>query len=256
MNGATFAAGEVGQAFFLNGTTQYVNVAVASGSSLDPTGPVTVEGWIFRDATGVQHSIVEKYGASSGGYALRVSSANKLQFITLDNSQTGDVVTGATSLLAGVWYHVAGLWDGSTLQVYVNGILDGAANSMRNPKAGGTPVRLGARGDDVGTPFAGLIDEVAIYNRGLSAAEVASIYNAGPLGKAFSSLLLRASVQGGLLLLSFPATPGKAYTIQSANELSTGVWGSLTNIIAADTNVVYFDSISTLHRFYRVATHN
>jgi hypothetical protein len=67
INGATFGTGFVGQAFSLNGDNQYVHVP--GSASLAVTGPLTVDAWIKRSATGTQHSVVEKYGLTARGYA-------------------------------------------------------------------------------------------------------------------------------------------------------------------------------------------
>ena len=180
VNGVSFTSGEVGQAFSFNGN-QYVDIA--DSPSLEITNTITVEAWINRFSTGSQHSIVEKYFCpAGGGYAFRVNSNDKLEFYTEDDCHNASNATGSTTLQANQWYHVVGLWDGSNIQVYVNGIIDGTFSSTRNPKFGTTPLRIGARGDDTATRFYGLIDEVAIYNRALSANEIQAIYAAGNAG--------------------------------------------------------------------------
>jgi hypothetical protein len=155
-----------------NGVNQ--SVQVPSGPGVDLTGPVTVEAWINRSVTGVQHSIVEKYGcnAGQGGYVLRVVANDKLLFGTRDDCNNGTSVVGATSLAANTWYHVAGTWDGTALRIYVNGVLDTTAlPSTRNPKPGNTPLKIGERGNG-GTPFNGLIDDVRVWNVARSAADL------------------------------------------------------------------------------------
>jgi PKD repeat protein len=152
-----------GMAIQFDGVNDFVNVP--DSPSLRITGPITIEAWIRRSITGVQHSIVEKYGCSGlGGYVLRVTATDKLMFGTRDDCNTGTSGIGGTSLLANTWYHVAGLWDGTQIRLYVNGVLDGLTVTSRNPKAGTTPLRIGARGNDVASPFAGLIDEVRLWN--------------------------------------------------------------------------------------------
>jgi hypothetical protein len=103
----------------------------------------------------------------------------------------------------------------------------------------------------------GRIDEAAIYNRALSSNEVAAIYNAGPAGKGFPPLVLRASVQGPLLTIAFDGYPGKTYSVQYATDLNAGAWSVLTNITALNTNVSCSDTISnSSRRWYRVTTGN
>ncbi len=162
-----------GAALQFNGVN--ASVQIPDSASVSPTGPVTVEAWIKRAVLGVQHSIVEKYGcvAGQGGYALRVTSGNKLLFGTRDDCNNGSSVTGTANIPAGVWTHVAGHWDGTTLRVFVNGVLDGSLATTRNPKDGPTALKIGERGNG-GTPFNGVIDEVRLWSGARSAAQIAA----------------------------------------------------------------------------------
>jgi hypothetical protein len=164
-----------GTALRLNGIDQ--SVAVPDSASVRITGTITVEAWIFRTAMGVQHSIMEKYGCvgtapSVGGYSFRVNAANKLVFRTENDCNNGAGATGATSLQSNTWYHVAGVWDGAAIRVYVNGVLDGTLATANNPKAGNTPLRIGVRGNDSATPFAGMLEEVRLWNVARTATQL------------------------------------------------------------------------------------
>jgi len=161
-----------GAALSFNGTSAYASAPDSPALSI--TNHVTVEALIRRTTTGVQMGIVEKYGVGgvNGGYALRVSPTDKLQFFTLDSGSTASVASGGTSLDFNQWYHVAGVWNGTNILVYVNGVLDGSIATTRNPKEGTTPLIIGARGNDQILRFAGQIDEVRIWNKARSAAEI------------------------------------------------------------------------------------
>ncbi len=158
-------------AVLLDGVNDHISVP--DSPSVRITGTITVEAWINRAATGVQHSVVEKYGCSGlGGYVLRVTDANRLMFGTRDDCNIGSSVIGAASIPANTWTHVAGTWDGAALRVYVNGVLDGTLATTRNPKAGTTPLLIGARGNNAGTTFNGRIDEVRLWNVARSGAQI------------------------------------------------------------------------------------
>ncbi|MEY2408003.1 MAG: hypothetical protein QOF48_673, partial [Verrucomicrobiota bacterium] len=155
-------------------------VSVPDSASLRITGPITVEALIKRELGNMEQTIVEKSGCPGeaplvGGYALSVSSGNKLRFQTKDNCSTASSVLGNTSLQPGVWYHVAGVWDGAQLKVYVNGVLDGAIASATNPKAGNTPLLIGSSGNtSPQTVFAGYIDEMRVWNVARIQADIAA----------------------------------------------------------------------------------
>lgn len=151
---------------------------VPSSPSLRITGSITVEAWIRLDVGGIDQTIVEKSGcvgeaALVGGYALGVNAANKLIFQTKDDCALASTVTGGTVLAPGTWYHVAGVWNGAQLLVYVNGVIDGTLADLRNPKLGDTPLIIGSSGNLVPfQTFAGFIDEVRVWSVARSAADL------------------------------------------------------------------------------------
>jgi hypothetical protein len=148
----------------LDGASGYVQVPTASspgGVQLNITGLITVEAWIKLNSTGSAQGIIERFSASDGGYALRVKGNGKLVFINLVNGSSYDSVTGSTALAPGLWYHVAGVWGGLTMNVYVNGVLDGTKSSTFAPGTGSSPLYIG-RIADVGGYFNGMIDEARV----------------------------------------------------------------------------------------------
>lgn len=173
-NGPIQAIGRIGQGLQLDGSDDYVNVPDMPSVSI--TGNFTLAAWIKLRAIGTQYSIIEKYDTgSTEGYILRVSSGNKLQTYTLDNS-TSTSLTGTRTLSANVWYHVVATYDGANLRTYIDGTLDNTGADTRNPTDGEDTLKIGARGNDAGTPLNGSIDDVRIYNRALSAGEIQRLY--------------------------------------------------------------------------------
>jgi hypothetical protein len=109
----------------------------------------------------------------------RVGTDKVLRFRLKTDGDTGelkaDTVTGLIDL--DVWTHVAAVWDGATMKLYKNGAevgsLDKGGTLSANPDAnvaiGNQPVGTDGRAWD------GLIDDVQLYSRGLSAAEVLAL---------------------------------------------------------------------------------
>jgi hypothetical protein len=170
----------------LDGQDDYV--AIPSSDSLSINGRITVEAWIKRAEKDVMHSIVEKFGCPGnadkiGGYALRITADNKLMFQAKQDCTVRASALGATSLDAGIWYHVAGVWDGHDLKVYVNGVLDGSVASGLAPDDGHTPLLIGARGNNPSqSPFKGIIDEVRLWRDARTDAEILANMNACLVG--------------------------------------------------------------------------
>jgi hypothetical protein len=138
----------------LNGTDAYVNVPY--NSSLN----ITVEAWFKRNPGGSQ-SIVERYGASGGGYAMRIES-DKLCFYTLNSSTDFDRLVGNTFVTTGIWRHVAAVFNGSQKQIFLDGLLDASAATTFGPGAGTANLRIGVAGESNANFFGGLIDEVRV----------------------------------------------------------------------------------------------
>jgi hypothetical protein len=118
--------------------------------------------------------------------------------LRFDVSQDGQFLGGHSSirlannaLPIGAWTHVAAVFNGTThaLDIYVNGVLDNGPSlifpTVLAAFATNEPLLIGAGdlGSDARDFFNGNIDEVELFGRSLSAAEILSIYNAGAAGK-------------------------------------------------------------------------
>jgi hypothetical protein len=169
--------------FDFDGSTKYVTVSNAA--QLQPWGALTIAGWIRGDSWGSGSdvdTIARKGDATPNNYALSIADG-KVELL-LDDSDTAGV-RGNTTLSTGAWYHVAATWDGSTAKIYVNGVLDNTPVSRTAML--GTDTRALYLGGRMGSTdmFNGQIQNVAVYNRALSQAEIARL--AGMPGKwAFS----------------------------------------------------------------------
>ena len=183
-NGATFAPGQVGQAFILDGIDDYVSVPDAA--SLNPTNAITVEAWINRTSiAGSFDPVVKKAGVGFGqtnGYALEFIDSN-IGFWIYSQTNGWNRSPGADVPLQ-TWTHVAGVYDGTAIQLYVNGAVAGAPTMWPGPIAPSpNELNIGRDPANLGRLYRGLIDEVSIYNRALSASEVQSLFAAGSKGK-------------------------------------------------------------------------
>lgn len=95
---------------------------------------------------------------------------------TLIYGTQGSNVTGASAVGATEWLHVALRWDGTTKRLFVNGVATGNADQPPAMFDNDT-IRFGADLDSGGlvAPFRGALDEIRLYSRALSEAEIAEL---------------------------------------------------------------------------------
>ena len=197
MNGAGFAAGMVGQAFNLNGINQYVELQ--DSDSLDVTESFSIEGWVYP--TGPpdrRYAILAKWGdigdySNNRSYWLGVDPNGELHFGLCDWPHQWDIpfaAFGVTGVIAyNTWNHVAAVFDqpAGTRRLYVNGALVGTrTQSPFNVFAGVSNAAIGAwprSSTSLDAPFQGRIDELTLYSRALTGAEIEAIHAAGAAGK-------------------------------------------------------------------------
>jgi hypothetical protein len=200
LNGATFASGKVGQAFSFDGTNSYVRVA--DSPSLHFTNALTIEAWIYPTSLGVFHNIVSKWGVQyplQTSYTTVVGPDGRISLgvcASGDQSVTPVVNTVSTnSVPPSQWTHFAATYDGSALRMYLNGVCEDQVAYNQGVFPGTEDLAIGAAGAFAGgqvlSPFAGLIDEVSVYSRALSASEIAALYNAGSAGKCAVPFITR-----------------------------------------------------------------
>ena len=193
-NGATFATGKVGQTFSFDGVDDAV--LIADNASLQVSS-FTLDAWINTANATLIQPIMAKVQTSENwiSYMLRIQDGGKLALIVENRAENRYAHWRTLSTLASNrWYHVAGTWqnlngDYTDAKIYVDGVEQAIEMSLNNgygsnflPGYTSEPFYIGRDGQPSGR-FVGLIDEVDIYDRVLSAAEIQSIYNAGSAGK-------------------------------------------------------------------------
>lgn len=175
LNGGTgFAAGAAGQSFLFDGVDDDVSAANAANLNFGPASPMSVELWAYRtSANAIQHILGKRSGcgASPANYQLAYAS-NQVFF----GSFTGNEVGSGQDLPLNTWTHIAATFDGATFRIYINGALAGASSgTLGTPNS--APFIIGGSGTCA--RFGGQLDEIAMYDRALSPAEISSIYQTG-----------------------------------------------------------------------------
>ena len=197
---------------FAGNGASLVRVPYNSGfnGGLDPNGSWTVECWVRPDLD----------AATEGGlFAVPIASvdlnANRSGYFFLEQADGWqlrlgnsagylDGWNGGAGSFGGVpqantWYHLVGQYDGAAENgyAYVNGVQVKSAAVAALANNGAATFNIGDRGD--GAPFAGRVDEVAVYTGVLSANRIKAHYNAG------QAPVITVSRSGNNLTLSWPS---------------------------------------------------
>lgn len=181
VNGPAWTAGRLGSALAFDGVDDYVEIphAAALGAY-----PLTVATWIKTTSASGVRGIVNKYAAGSfNGWNLFLNDGKLCAWHLRDSANYVYGGGGCTLDLAGYndgqWHHIAYVVDAAGGRLYVDGALRGSLGWTGNPGATSTtqPVRLGHYPGAFGGAeyFPGLLDDVRIYDRALSDADITGL---------------------------------------------------------------------------------
>jgi hypothetical protein len=179
-SGTTIVDGRFNKARIFNGTSDYINVPDASSLRLTTAG--TVEAWINISSTATDDRVVLIKGTSASNISYGMHFDNPPVAITFWVDSDGywgptcTVNTGSNSIASNTWYHVVGTWGGGNIRIYLNGSLVNSATCTASAFNNTAPVKIGGNVSSWQYWY-GLIDEVRIYNRALTAEEISDLYN-------------------------------------------------------------------------------
>jgi hypothetical protein len=183
--GATWTTGKLGDALNFDGNNDYVQVPNNQSQQIS-TNQITVSAWIKLngDVVNTQRRIVCKQEISNRSWGLEVfgknygsSTGNQTVFHDSDGSTTWYNCVSATHLNTEQWYHIVATDNAGAIRIYLNGQLDTLSNDGYGiPSQINSPINISKHNPESLFFFNGLIDDVRIYNRALSAAEVAQLY--------------------------------------------------------------------------------
>lgn len=184
--------GKVGRAFSFDGAGDYVRIE--DNAAQKPADQLTLEGWFKFNATGgiIQLAGKPLRGTFTNSYALYTENGQLSGLV--GNTTQYTRVKSAFNPAVGVWYHLAFTYEFaagvSTLKLFANGVevtnaVDGTLNLPLFYDANPYPFMIGAdfENDVPSFPLNGLADEVALYNRALTQAELFSLTKQGSFGK-------------------------------------------------------------------------
>jgi hypothetical protein len=156
------SAGQIGTALRFEGSGG-VDIAVTDSGTL--SGAFTISAWVAPEGTGWQSIITRQAADNSPQVGLYVS-ADYRPYVEVQLDGRLRPLLGAASLIRGSWSHIAAIYDGQTLRLFVNGVLDAAEAMTGTLPSTMRPLQIGR--DSAANFFRGRLDEVSIYNIALT----------------------------------------------------------------------------------------
>src|SRR5262245_58373934 len=239
---ATWAAGNTGGALSFNGTSSWVTVP--DSATLDLTSGFTLEAWVKPAAAmgTAWETIMFKERPGDPVYALYANSDTGAPASVMSTTTAITDARDIVSIQPGIWTHLASTWAGSTLRFFVNGTQVGSRSVTGTLPVSTGALRLGGNGVR-GEYFNGLIDDVRIYTRSMSAANIAQDMNtpvAPPAGD-----ITPPTAPGGLTSTNVSATSISAsWTASTDNVGVSGYHVFLDGALAQTTILTSFTAVA------------
>lgn len=174
----SLANGKIAQGGDFDGTNSKITIADSSSIQVGQSSAFTLMAWVQTDVNNTQKYIINKQSATANmfTYNLSMSSGGKPVFGVSKQGVAANDATGNTTLSTGVWHHLTGVSDGSNLTIYLNGASDGTSTiSFTSATTNTSSLYFGQLYNDT-LRWNGRIDEVAIFSRALTAAEIRHWY--------------------------------------------------------------------------------
>jgi hypothetical protein len=163
-------------AYEFDGVNDFINLSNKTAHDFSTSFSVTA--WIKWQNSSTHDLIVGKDSASPRDWFISVRgefATDNLYFEFFNATQGPTSVTSSSSVTIDQWNFVSGTFDGTSLRLYLNGVLETELNTTQVPAATGNDLLIG-RQLLTGTYFNGSIDEIVIWNESLSAEQIAALY--------------------------------------------------------------------------------
>jgi hypothetical protein len=176
--GPGFAAGRSSSAFRFDGIDDRVEIP-----NLGSFTRITAQAWVYREgATNTRESLISYENACGIVLSLNEDGVRQLPRLWVNINGSWLFTEGTQPFSFERWTHLAGTYDGQEIRLYVDGALAAVTPAAGNMTPCNEKVALGSRRSFDQFYFPGRLDEVMVFNRALTAAEIQALYAAGGSG--------------------------------------------------------------------------
>jgi hypothetical protein len=266
--GTNFVSGRVGRAFSFNGTNAFINVPASASLNVGAGGSFTIEAWINPSNVSQAHPLLQwnanppistAFGVSFWISVPPTNGGTGPGCLLIDVKDSGIrhrmVCTSPGTVVSAVWQHVAATYNHSdgTASLYLNGTMILQTNIGIVTPFTAQDLWIGYERDQILNDklysigdgqawYAGLMDELSIYNRVLSDTEIQSVFTAGSAGKCPVAPTL-AVIQPDEQSVA-EGEPGTFTLIASGSPPLSFQWSfNGTNILGATNTALIFTNI-------------
>jgi len=166
-------SGNLNSAYYFDGIDDYIDIG--NDSTLKMSDAVTISVWVNLDYFPLSgwHNIISDHSPSYNNGKIFRFQDNGIE-ILLDAEGSPEARYNLPDTIAGIWQHLAATYDGNSVKMFVNGILVDSTERIGTIAINPNPLLIGKSG--FGEYFPGVIDDIIIYNVGLSNSQVADLY--------------------------------------------------------------------------------
>lgn len=144
----------------LDGSSDYLAI-VNQPTLFSVIGDITIEAWVYRNATGVRDVIMSKYVAfNTDGFTFQIMADDTLRFSV--GSGTYQSVYSVNTIPAGEWVHVAAVKSGQDISVFINGALEATETTTGTPEDNTAPLWIGRDSIATDRHFGGYFDSLIV----------------------------------------------------------------------------------------------
>jgi concanavalin A-like lectin/glucanase superfamily protein/List-Bact-rpt repeat protein/flagellar hook capping protein FlgD len=177
----SWVTGQRGSALVFDGTTTYATVA--DTPSLRIANAITLAAWVKPALFNTQDLIKKATNGSVNGYELSLAAASgnppRRPFVRFNQATSADAYRLSSRVTSeyptnGTWMHLAATYDGATIKLYINGVLDTTKAVSFTIASNNLPLSIGGESNGA-RKYTGQMDDARVYNRALSASEVQAL---------------------------------------------------------------------------------
>jgi glucose/arabinose dehydrogenase len=181
LNGATWRSGRIGGGLALDGVNDIAAVNGSSSSLGGFGGTLTVSAWVNRPSVQTRwRAVVSRQLTTGTPDQFYLAFFDGQPRFGLNTANGGGRFVGAGTAPVGRWVHMAGVYDGTTMRLYVNGVQRAALAKTGSLNISTRPILVGGNANGTGPLAAtqnirGGVDEVRLYTQALTPSEIAAL---------------------------------------------------------------------------------